>query len=72
VLGLLSPSVRAVDLESVYKSVWDEMETEKSIIMQNTQRLSPYDIVFLCQCVNRRSVSDRYACQWVHGLYLEL
>jgi hypothetical protein len=38
--------VRAVDLESVYKSVCDEMETEKSIIMQNTQKLSPYGDLF--------------------------
>lgn len=38
--------MRAVDLECVYKSVCDEMETEKSIIMQNTQRLSPYDDLF--------------------------
>jgi hypothetical protein len=42
--------VRAVDLESVYKSVCDEMEPEKSCRrvaeLQNTQRLSPYDDLF--------------------------
>ena len=37
------PSVSAVDLESLHGSACEEIETEKSIMIQITQTLSPYD-----------------------------
>ncbi len=41
-----SPSLLDYDLESVYKSVCEEYSSECTVVLQNTQKLEPYDDLF--------------------------
>ncbi len=41
-----SPSLLDYDLESVYKSVCEEYSSECTVVLQNTQKLKPYDDLF--------------------------
>lgn len=40
------PSLLDCDLESVYKSVCEEFRSECTVVLQNTQKLEPYDDLF--------------------------
>jgi len=53
------PSLFDYDLESVYKSVCEEYSSQCTVVLQNTQKLQPYDDLFYTSVIIGEKVEAR-------------